>query len=159
MTLFLYYPPGRKSIQWRRRATGLPVARAGLAGAGQRVLLVEDNEDSAVALAMLLRAHGYEVEMAHTIDAAREALRGRFDVLLSDLQLPDGSGLDLAREVAGNAERKVGAIAMSGYGTERDVRESRNAGFALHLVKPVAIERVIEAIQAVAPPLPDERRH
>ena len=129
------------------------------AGAGQRVLLVEDNEDTAVALAMLLRAHGYEVELAHTIDAAREALRGRFDVLLSDLQLPDGSGLDLAREVTADAARPTAAIAMSGFGTERDMLESRNAGFAQHLVKPVAIERVIEAIQAVAPPLPGERRN
>jgi CheY-like chemotaxis protein len=80
------------------------------------------------------------------------AADGGFDVLLSDLQLPDGTGLELVQELA--ARGAVPAIAMSGYGTENDVRRSREAGFAKHLVKPVAIEHVLQAIADLAAAAP-----
>jgi PAS domain S-box-containing protein len=131
-----------------------PATRAGL-----RILLVEDNEDTAEALATLLGVNGYAVEIAHSLEAARAAAAGaQFDVLLSDLQLPDGSGLDLLRELA--ARTPVPAIAMSGFGTEQDVQRSREAGFAKHLVKPIAFERVLEAIEDLAGVTPqDAARH
>jgi PAS domain S-box-containing protein len=116
--------------------------------AGLRILLVEDNDDTAEAMATLLRIHGYDVATAHTLDEARRGGTARFDVLLSDVQLPDGSGHELLRELA--AQGPVSAIAMSGFGTERDVRRSLDAGFAKHLVKPVPIERVLEAIEELA---------
>jgi PAS domain S-box-containing protein len=140
---------------------------------GLRILVVEDNADTAEALGVLLRMHGYVVRLAHSLVEARRVRPEGFDVLLSDLHLPDGSGLDLLRELV--AEAPIHAIAMSGYGTESDVRRSRDAGFERHLVKPVSIESVIEAIERVAPvaapgrtreilsagapPTPDEPRH
>jgi PAS domain S-box-containing protein len=120
---------------------------------GLRILVVEDHADTAEALGLLLRRQGYVVRLAHSLGEARRARREPFDVLLSDLHLPDGSGLDLIRELV--AEAPVHAIAMSGYGTESDVRRSRDAGFERHLVKPVDIERVVEAIESVARPAAD----
>ena len=116
---------------------------------GLRILVVEDNADTAEALGVLLRLQGHVVRLAHSLVEARRVRPEGFDVLLSDLHLPDGSGLDLLRELV--AERPIHAIAMSGYGTESDVRRSRDAGFERHLVKPVSIESVIEAIEFVAP--------
>jgi signal transduction histidine kinase/ActR/RegA family two-component response regulator len=115
---------------------------------GLRVLLVEDNADTAEALGILLRRHGYVVRHAHNLVEARRARSEPFDVLLSDLHLPDGSGLDLLREFVSQAP--VLAIAMSGYGSDSDMRRSRDAGFDRHLVKPVSIESVVEAIESVA---------
>jgi PAS domain S-box-containing protein len=120
--------------------------------AGLRILLVEDNDDTAEAMATLLRRHGYDVDTAHTLDEARRSATARFDVLVSDVQLPDGSGRDLLRELA--AQGPVPAIAMSGFGTDTDVQQSLDAGFAKHLVKPVGIERVLEAIEEIAGPEP-----
>jgi DNA-binding response OmpR family regulator len=70
-----------------------------------------------------------------------------FDLLISDIELPDGSGLDLMRLLRGRGMR---ALAMSGYGSEEDVRMRREAGFAEHLTKPVALDRLIAAIQRVS---------
>jgi CheY-like chemotaxis protein len=117
---------------------------------GLRILVVEDHADTAEALGMLLRLQGYVVRLAHTLVEARLARLEGFDVLLSDLRLPDGSGLDLLRELA--AEAPIHAIAMSGYGSESDVSRSRDAGFERHLVKPVSIGSVVEAIESVVRP-------
>src|SRR5262249_44464207 len=105
------------------------------------------------------------VTAAASLAAARRALAGGdFDLLISDIDLPDGSGLDLLRELR---EPAIPAIALSGYGSEDDMRESRSTGFALHLVKPVLAEVLDEAIvrlvrsretQASAKPGPGLRR-
>ncbi len=71
-----------------------------------------------------------------------------FDVLVSDLGLPDGSGYDVIRRV--RAHQIVPGIAMSGYGMEEDVRRTREAGFTEHLVKPVEVSQLIAAIRRVA---------
>ena len=119
------------------------------AQASRRVLLVEDNEDNAAALAELLRVHGYEVLVAGSM---RDALQvaDRADVLISDIGLPDGSGLDLMRAIV--ARRPMPAIALSGYGTAEDVRQSTEAGFDQHIVKPVEPRRLLEALQNLARP-------
>ena len=78
--------------------------------------------------------------------AALEALeRSPFDLLVRDLGLPDRTGLELLRELRGRGER-LPAIALSGYGQERDIERSREAGFAEHLVKPVEPRVVLDAI-------------
>ena len=59
--------------------------------------------------------------------------------LLSDLGLPDGSGLDLIREIRARCGPEVKAICLSGYGMEEDMRQSREAGFLAHLTKPVSL--------------------
>ena len=99
---------------------------------------------------MILTSEGHTVEVAGDVATALKlAEQQAFDLLLSDLGLPDGSGHDLMRRLR---ERglKLPGIAMSGYGQEDDIRRSYEAGFAAHLTKPVSPEAVIQAIASVA---------
>ena len=77
------------------------------------------------------------------------AERQTFDLLLSDIGLPDGSGMDVMRHMA--AKFKVAGIALSGFGQDEDLRRSREAGFATHLTKPVNFQTLQSAIRKVAP--------
>jgi CheY-like chemotaxis protein len=120
-------------------------------GAARRlkILLVDDHVDSARVLQKLLRADGHEVETATSLAGARRRLiETAVDLLISDVGLPDGNGLDLMRAVPGEAAMK--GIALSGYGSDDDVRRSLAAGFATHLTKPVPISRLRQAIAEVA---------
>jgi len=118
-------------------------------GRGLRLLLVEDHADTAVAMADLLALLGHQVTIAGSVGAAREAAAaGRFDLLVSDLGLPDGSGNDLMRELAGRYGLR--GIALSGYGMEEDVRQSLEAGFRRHLTKPVTLQTLAAAVREVA---------
>jgi PAS domain S-box-containing protein len=113
-----------------------------------RLLLVEDHADSAKILIRLLRFEGIDVEWAATVAAAVElASAQKFDLVVSDLGLPDGSGHDLMRRLS--LAGPVAGIAMSGYGMEDDIRQSREAGFVEHLVKPVNLPQLREAIRRV----------
>jgi CheY-like chemotaxis protein len=113
------------------------------------VLLVEDHLDSARVLVRLLRHFGYNVTHARDMASAlRIARESSFDLLISDLGLPDGSGHDLIRQLA--AEGSVTGIALSGYGMEADINCSREAGFLEHLTKPVTLEQLQAAIERVA---------
>ena len=121
------------------------------AAAPLRLLLVEDHADTAAAMADLLRALGHEVTVAGSVGSAlraAEARAGRIDLVVSDLGLPDGSGLDLMRELS----RRYGlkGVALSGYGMEDDVQRSREAGFSKHLTKPVDLQALKAAILAAA---------
>ncbi len=108
-------------------ATGKPLPR---------ILLVEDHADTLQILARLLRRWGYDVHTASTVQAALQLARQKpFDVLISDLALPDGSGREIMAEV--KARYGMRGIALSGYGTEADVEKSRAAGFGDHFVKPI----------------------
>jgi CheY-like chemotaxis protein/anti-sigma regulatory factor (Ser/Thr protein kinase) len=119
--------------------------------AGASILVVDDDEPTARTLARLLTRRGYEVATATACAQARETLRGRrFDILLADLSLPDGSGLDLMREIP--PESRTKGIALSGFGTEADIQASLAAGFTTHLVKPVDIDEVTGAIGALGAP-------
>jgi signal transduction histidine kinase/CheY-like chemotaxis protein len=116
--------------------------------ASLRVLLVEDNKDTREYLALVLRARGHEVTAAAGLsEALRAAAERPFDLLISDIELPDGTGLDVMRHLHGGGLR---ALAMSGYGSEEDVRMSLETGFAEHLTKPVELARLIAAIQRVS---------
>ena len=113
-----------------------------------RLLLVEDHADTARALSYLLGQAGYTVFTASDVEgAAAAAEREPYDLLISDLGLPDGTGHDVLRRV--RAHRIVPAIAMSGYGMDEDVRRSREAGFSEHLVKPIDVSQLITAIRRV----------
>ena len=115
-----------------------------------KILLVEDHRDTAEALCLLLMADGHSVELASDVAAGlRRATEESFDLLISDLGLPDGTGLDLMRELRRQNPTLPG-IVLSGYGQEDDVHESRKAGFALHVTKPVDSQRLYDAIVAVA---------
>jgi len=126
-------------------------ARTGTAATPLRLLLVEDHADTAEAMADLLRALGHQVTLAGSIASALTAAgaqEGQLDLVVSDLGLPDGSGLDLMRELS----RRYGlkGIALSGYGMEEDVQRSHEAGFSKHLTKPVDLQALKAAIQAAA---------
>jgi signal transduction histidine kinase len=100
------------------------------------LLLVEDHEPTLAALTRLLRGRGHRVTGATSVASAAAAVRREgFDLIISDLGLPDGSGLDVMRQLRAQYGGK--AIALTGYGMDSDVRASREAGFAEHLTKPV----------------------
>ena len=113
------------------------------------ILLVEDHGDTAKVMRQLLMMEGHTVEQAGDVATALELVhRHQFDLLISDLGLPDRSGLDLIRELRACGSI-LPAIALSGYGREEDIRRSREAGFAIHLTKPTSPAKLAEAIAAV----------
>jgi signal transduction histidine kinase/ActR/RegA family two-component response regulator len=129
-----------------------PRAASKPARAGLRILLVEDNHDSRHLLAMLLRQNGHEVVTAADLASGRRAAaQHAIDLLISDIELPDGTGMELMREVAA---RGVPGIAMSGFASSDDIQLSREAEFAEHLAKPIAIDALLAAIARVARPEP-----
>lgn len=126
--------------------------RAPAAGRGSvsalRILLVDDHRDTAESLAMLLQQRGFEVLLADSVASAIEQAARGFDVLVSDLGLPDGNGHELVERLA--ARGPLRAIALSGYASDADVAASRAAGFEAHLVKPVEPARLVRLIEKVA---------
>jgi len=108
----------------------------------RRILIVDDNRDSADSMAILLAMHGYEVrQVYHGRDALAVAAEFHPDAALLDIGLPEMSGHELGarlREVPGLDH--VILVAMSGYGQEHDRQRSVDAGFSHHLVKPVDLD-------------------
>ena len=114
-----------------------------------KILLVEDHQDSAEMLGRLLSKKGYDVQIAGAISTGLEAAGQRgFDLILSDLGLPDGTGMELLRQLRARGQT-IPAIALSGHGQEQDVQKSLHAGFAAHLIKPVNLNQLNETISAV----------
>ena len=114
-----------------------------------RILLVEDNKDTLRYLATVLRKRGHQVVAADCFAAAMAAINeaeAPFELLISDIELPDGDGLQLMREI--KALGQIAAIAMSGFGAEEDLRQSREAGFFDHLTKPIDLARLDNAIKS-----------
>jgi signal transduction histidine kinase/CheY-like chemotaxis protein len=109
------------------------------------ILLVEDHEDTARALRRMLENAGYQVGYASTLASARDlAAKRHFQLVISDLGLPDGSGLDLMGELGDSGQLR--GIALSGFGSESDVAAAKAAGFAAHFTKPVDWERLRHTI-------------
>jgi signal transduction histidine kinase/DNA-binding response OmpR family regulator len=153
--------PGRGAVF----AVSLPLVPVGSQGGGLvsadsatpsiiaplRLLLVEDHLDTAITLETLLRRSGYQVFRADSVAAARlVAQQSPLDLVISDLGLPDGTGHSLMAEL--RDRYGLPGIALSGYGMEEDLRESRQAGFVEHITKPAnitalrsAIRRIVEA--------------
>jgi signal transduction histidine kinase/DNA-binding response OmpR family regulator len=121
------------------------------ASMGRRILIVDDNADAADSLGVLLGIWGHDVKIAHDGVAALEVARA-FDpeLVFLDIGMPDMNGYEVARRLrqeAGLASAKT--IALSGYGAERDRLRSKEAGFDLHLVKPVDPQSLSGVIAAV----------
>lgn len=115
------------------------------------LLLVEDHGDTAEMMQRMLEAEGHRVTTAGDVASALALIGSHhFDMLISDLGLPDGSGLDLMRDLRARG-RSLPCIALSGYGQEQDIRESHAAGFAAHVVKPVDMDRLLDAMDKVRP--------
>lgn len=118
-----------------------------------QVLLVDDHEDTNRSLFLLLRRRGYAVQTATSIAAALEAASQQdFDVLVSDMGLPDGSGLDLLAKMP--TPPKVGGIMVSGYGMDEDIARSQAAGYKEHLSKPVSVDKLDALIREMAAQTP-----
>ena len=103
------------------------------------VLVVEDDEDTAASLAILLRLNGYHVEVAVDGPSALRAVQGSVpDVVLLDIGLPKMDGWLVAKQIRQQAAlKRPFLVAISGYGTEADRSRSQKVGIDLHLVKPV----------------------
>ncbi|MCW1912245.1 response regulator [Luteolibacter sp. GHJ8] len=116
------------------------------AEAGLRILLLEDHPDTNESLTLLLELRGYRVSSAMNVTAALElASNEDFDLLLSDLGLPDGSPEPVMKKVA--ARNGTVGVALSGFGMEKDIEMSRGFGFSHHLVKPVDVGRLMEILE------------
>ncbi|MEY2512361.1 MAG: hypothetical protein QOE26_3124 [Verrucomicrobiota bacterium] len=124
-----------------REVTGSQAVAAGK----RRILVVDDHGDTLRSMQLLLRRLGYEVLAAENMtEALQIAEEQPFDILLSDIGLPDGSGLELLKRI--RQTRDVPALALSGFGMDEDIERSRDAGFSDHLTKPVSIDRLQAAI-------------
>ena len=105
------------------------------------ILLVEDHKDSAEVMSRLLRARGYSVETCATVAEALKIASGRhFNLILSDIGLPDGTGIDLIRQIREHSS--IPAIALTGFGMDQDIKRYKEAGFDAHLTKPVNIQKL-----------------
>jgi signal transduction histidine kinase len=130
----------------RERAGEPRATRANALQRSLRILLVDDHPDTSVALKKLLARRGHSVAVAYDVRSAMEAAEhGQFELLISDVGLPDGSGLELMTQLR---ERSgIRGIAISGFGMNGDVEKSIEAGFSEHLVKPVNVEKLEAAIE------------
>jgi len=137
-----------------------PAAQAGAgapdAGGPLRVLVVDDNLDAADSLTALLEALGHTTMVAHDGPQGLAAAHAFLpDLVLLDIGLPGMSGHEVAREIRRSAElRKVVLIALTGWGSESDQRLSQDAGFDQHLIKPVSLEALEQALLAAERGLP-----
>jgi signal transduction histidine kinase len=115
-----------------------------------RLLVIEDHEPTMAVLARLLRRHGHNVLTACTVKGALLlASTNSFDLVISDLGLPDGSGIDLMRQLG--QQYGLRGVALSGYGMAEDRARTQQAGFLAHLVKPINFEQLQNLLQQVAP--------
>lgn len=113
---------------------------------GLKILLVDDHQDTCAALEKLLVRRGHLVAATHNVRSAMEAaVRNKFDLLISDIALPDGSGMDLMMQL--RAISNVPGIAISGFGNNSDIERSLQAGFSEHLIKPIKLEKLEAAIE------------
>lgn len=115
----------------------------------QRILLVDDHADTLRILSCLLKKWGYTVTSADCVQSALDvAGKERFDLLISDLGLPDGSGWDIMRRL--KELYGLHGIAVSGFGSDEDIRNSRQAGFEEHLIKPLNFQTLRTAVHRLA---------
>jgi CheY-like chemotaxis protein len=114
-----------------------------------RLLVVEDHVDSAELLAELLAHQGHIVRVAtNASDALALADQQAFDIVVSDVGLPDASGYELMQEL--RSRHAIKGIAITGAARASDIEAGRVAGFSVHLTKPVSMHRLQQALQELA---------
>ena len=114
--------------------------------ASRRLLLVEDHDSTLQVLSQLLVRAGHQVTTAQTVtQALAAAATGTFDLVISDLGLPDGTGTELMEKLRDTYG--LSGIALSGYGMEEDIARSLQSGFTAHLIKPVDLRQLLRALK------------
>jgi signal transduction histidine kinase len=135
-----------KIVLPKEQLAELAAAPAERRGRALHILLVDDHQDTRAALERLLARRGHMVAATHDVRSAiKAAENNQFDLLISDVALPDGTGLELMTEL--RAKFNFPGIAISGFGMNDDVEKSLRAGFSEHLVKPVNLENLEAAIE------------
>jgi CheY-like chemotaxis protein len=117
-----------------------------------RVLLVEDDRSAATAVRRVLRSAGHRARLATSVAGAEHAIRSaRFDVLISDLALPDGSGLDLLRQLraASPETQSLQGILLSGFVQPADAASALAAGYSAHVAKPFDATHLLDTLRRV----------
>jgi CheY-like chemotaxis protein len=113
-----------------------------------RLLVVEDHRDTTRMLYLLLAGLGYTVKTAGDAASALQLVNQEsFDLMICDIGLPDETGYELMKQI--REHHPIKGIAVTAHGTVDDVRKSRDAGFSEHLLKPVELSQLHEAIQRV----------
>lgn len=138
-----------------REASGNPATQSASplppAKAKKLILLVEDHIDSAIMFKQLLEFSGYAVMWAETVEAANEIFdQHPVDLLISDINLPDGTGHEVMRHIAGL--RRIPGVAISALSTPDDIERSLDAGFSVHLAKPISPYDLRQLIEKFLPP-------
>jgi DNA-binding response OmpR family regulator len=117
---------------------------------GVRILFVEDHDDTRHTLCRLLRHFDYDVVSARDYRTATNLLgESRFDILLSDICLPDGNGCDLVREA--KSKQQLVAIALSALGSAQDEERGFSCGFDHYFVKPLNVRHLREILDKITP--------
>ena len=138
-----FYSDRRRA--WRQAPWDQEAAER-IPGGGEDQFFSAQLSDTARALRRLLDRDGHQVTTAYSVDEAMERLKSdTFDLLLSDIGLPDGTGLDLIRKA--RAISNLPAVALTGFGMEEDVRSCHQAGFDEHLTKPINFQKLEFIIQ------------
>jgi CheY-like chemotaxis protein len=113
-----------------------------------RILLVEDHSDTRQTLSRLLTHFGHQISVADNTQSALEIMGSQeFDVVLSDIGLPDGSGYDVVSQA--KLKHPVKAVAITGFGTDEDIRRGKEAGFDFHLIKPIDFHELRNVLDQV----------
>ena len=114
-----------------------------------RLIVVEDHANTAEGLKKFLKAVGYQVFVATDMASALSLASSiQFDLLLSDLALPDGNGWELLRQLS--SKRHIRAVAFSAHNLPEDQKRSAEAGFVEHLPKPLSPDKLCAAIERAA---------
>jgi PAS domain S-box-containing protein len=136
---------------------GEPAVAGSFEARPRRVLVIEDDADSSEMLALFLSQQGYEVAVASSLGVGISRLDEHWDVVLSDIGLPDGSGLEVAKRARRMPQPPQRLIAFTGYGSGDDIRASRTAGFDDHVVKPIDLELLLNTLRGASTPASDSQ--
>jgi CheY-like chemotaxis protein len=116
------------------------------------VLLVDDHPDTMKVMSRILSRWGLRLTCAGRIsEALQAASKEKFDLLISDIGLPDGSGCELVEQL--HKMQPIQAIALSGFGMDTDIHRSLAAGFSAHLTKPVNLDQLQEVVTRLTEPV------
>ena|SRR6266480_4380198 len=149
MELPMSEPPVEDVVGRRERIEMAEEALRAMQTLPLRVLLVEDHAETARLLSRLLEYSGHAVTTAGNVASAlRLAREGRFDIVVSDIGLPDGTGYDLMKRI--RQECPIPGIALTGYGMGDDLQKSVEAGFADHILKPIDAHQLEAVLSNVA---------